>query len=323
MIKRHQKEEIMKEKLKKLVRYIRFKLSTVLYNLYVYEHKKNFKNNEVKIISDIETVDKIINNKVSLARFGDGELSLILNSKYNIGFQKANETLSQKLSEVLCDKNNKHLMIGIPSLINPSNYSKYRKNVAIYYADYYHKNYKKISSLIDLSRIYSDSMITRCYMDYLDKSLTKDKYDNLKRIWEKKDIVIIEGDKTKIGVGNDLLSNARSIKRIICPSKNAFSVYDQILSTAKELCKNKLTLIALGPTATVLAYDLSLLNDSEVIYQAIDIGHIDIEYEWFIKDCKEKVAIKGKYVNEVIDEDLSAIDINNDIYLSQIIKTIN
>ena len=37
----------------------------------------------------------------------------------------------------------------------------------------------------------------------------------LKRIWDGKDIVIVEGEKTKLGMGNDLLSNAKSIRRII------------------------------------------------------------------------------------------------------------
>ena len=37
-------------------------------------------------------------------------------------------------------------------------------------------------------------------------------------------------------------------------------------------------LIALGPTATILAYDLA-----EKGVQALDVGHIDIEYEWFLR----------------------------------------
>ena len=45
----------------------------------------------------------------------------------------------------------------------------------------------------------------------------------------------------------------------------------------QKLSKNKLILIALGPTATVLSYDLYKLG-----YHVIDIGHADIEYEWFL-----------------------------------------
>ena len=37
-----------------------------------------------------------------------------------------------------------------------------------------------------------------------------------------RDVIICEGEKTRMGVGNDLLDNCKSIKRIICPSENAF-----------------------------------------------------------------------------------------------------
>ena len=52
-------------------------------------------------------------------------------------------------------------------------------------------------------------------------------------------------------------------------------------------------------------------------YQAIDIGHIDIEYEWFLQGAKEKVAIENKYVGEAKGgRDIKSID--NKEYLQQI-----
>lgn len=47
-------------------------------------------------------------------------------------------------------------------------------------------------------------------------------------------------------------------------------------------------------TATALSYDLT--KDG---YQAIDIGHIDLEYMWMKMGAKTQCAIPGKYVNEV------------------------
>jgi len=60
-----------------------------------------------------------------------------------------------------------------------------------------------------------------------------------------------------MGIGNDLFDGVSSLQRLICPSKNAFSHYTEILEKAKKLGKDKLVLIALGPTATVLSYDLA------------------------------------------------------------------
>ena len=100
--------------------------------------------------------------------------------------------------------------------------------------------------------------------------------------------------KSRLGIGNNLLNNANSIKRIICPAENAFEKYDEILAAVKNHEKSKLILLALGPTATVLAYDLSRIG-----YQAVDIGNVDIEYEWFLKRAENKFAVKNKYIGEV------------------------
>ena len=115
----------------------------------------------------------------------------------------------------------------------------------------------------------------------------------MKKIWENKDILIIEGEFSRLGIGNNLFDNTNSIKRIICPALNSFKVYDKIIKIVTNLKEKRLILIALGPTATILAYDLFKLG-----YQAIDIGHVDIEYEWFLRKAKVQIQIKNKYVNE-------------------------
>ena len=79
--------------------------------------------------------------------------------------------------------------------------------------------------------------------------------------------------------------------------------------------KSRLILIALGPTATVLAYDLSKQG-----YQAIDIGHLDVEYEWFLQSASDKCIIKNKYVNEVDNREVS--DLSDPEYQDQVISVI-
>ena len=83
------------------------------------------------------------------------------------------------------------------------------------------------------------------------------RFNKLKSLWDSRDLVVVEGEKSRMGIGNNLFSNSNSIKRIICPSKNSFSKYKEILESVKEYEKDKLILISLGPTATFLAYDLS------------------------------------------------------------------
>ena len=135
--------------------------------------------------------------------------------------------------------------------------------------------------------------------------------------WEGKDVVLIEGTKSRIGVGNDFLKKAKSVKRILGPTTNAYSRIDQIEEKAKSFPKDTLFLLALGPTATVLAYRLHKAG-----YRALDIGHMDIEYEWWKMRATTKVPVKNKFVNEaggyktLVEKDI------DDSYKKEIICTI-
>ena len=139
----------------------------------------------------------------------------------------------------------------------------------------------------------------------------------MKKIWDKKDVVIIEGEQSRLGIGNDLFDNMKSIQRIICPSENAFEIYDKIYNEALKIDKNKLVLLALGPTATVLAYDLFKAG-----YQAIDIGHVDIEYEWFLRKATKKIKIESKYVTEVKEGRENIQEVKDEKYKNEIVARI-
>ena len=84
-----------------------------------------------------------------------------------------------------------------------------------------------------------------------------------------------------------------------------------------KIDKKKLILLALGPTATVLAYDLYKLG-----YQIVDVGHIDIEYEWFLRNTTQKISIKNKYVAEVNGDSNIFTKVKDKKYYNQIISKI-
>ena len=65
-----------------------------------------------------------------------------------------------------------------------------------------------------------------------------------------------------------------------------------------------------------MAYDLNKLG-----YQAIDVGHIDVEYEWYLQKDTEKVKLKNKYVNEGTG-DINISNENDSSYNKEIIKLI-
>ena len=56
-------------------------------------------------------------------------------------------------------------------------------------------------------------------------------------------------------------------------------------------------------------------------FQAMDVGHVDIEYEWMLMGAKDKVAVPNKYVNE-LPEGRITTELDDPVYLSQIIGRI-
>lgn len=266
------------------------------------------------ILSFDQTVEEIIRNKKSFSRFGDGEIRLLLDSG-EIGFQKRNLILTEKLKEVL-KNDSSNLLIGLPNTFR--NISHHTLDSQIFWYGFNMVYAKIFVKKLQMNRNYGDAVITRFYMAYKNKSDAQKKIEKLKTIWQNQNLLIIEGEKTKLGVGNDLFDNALTLERILCPSINAFDNYDDILKSAKKFGKDKLIMIALGPTASVLASDLSKLN-----YWAIDIGHIDIEYTWFLQKKCKKSNVDGKAVNEALaNPSLRDLKLQDDNYDKSIIEKI-
>ena len=246
----------------------------------------------LNIISTEKTLNEIIQHNKSISRFSDGEFSIIIGG--GIRFQEKNKTLSKRLRKIIKNNNNnKNLLVGIDFPYKKKELDLYRQSESDYWIPFFRHHRFGLLKLLDKRKIYYSSDITRFYHKFKDKSHVPKYVKKLKKIWEGRDILIVEGEKSRIGIGNDLFNNTKSIKRIICPAKHAFRVYEDILYAVLTVDKKHLVLIALGPTATVLAYDLSHLG-----YQAIDFGHIDIQYELFLRNATDMIQIPHKFVNE-------------------------
>ncbi len=289
------------------------KIKNMLCGIVWYYSKKNYFK-DLTIISDEELIKSIIVDKKSLCRFGDGEFRIMEDIPSNF-FQENSRDLGNKLKEVITS-DNKDIIIGLP--LPMKSLDNYNLKAKLFWMSHLYTNRKEWKKYLDINKIYGNASITRPYIDFVNKNKVGDKFADIKKIWDNKKICIIEGEYTKIGIGNDLLNNAKEVKRIIAPAKNAYNCYDEIIKEANKISKDTLILIALGPTATILAYDLAKSG-----YQAVDIGHIDIEYEWYLSHAKKKTKVYGKAVNEVKKEQLLEEEyIDDDLYKNSIIKVI-
>lgn len=274
-----------------------------------------------RIMNSAETVRYVLDRRCSVCRYGDGEMDMItsLHAGYDDSrrsqFQPYDAELARRLEEVLRSgsSDTPALLVCIPrvwqhpGLLVPKSSLFVRRSVVL--------NRRAILGALRPGVVYGDAYFTRFYIDFKDK----DKADYVRfcrQIWEGRDVCLIEGEQSRLGVGNDLFANARSVSRILCPAVGAFARYDDILAAVRRVGKSRLFLLALGQTATVLAYDLAHTGR-----QAIDIGHIDVEYEWMRMGATEKVALPRKFVNEV-ETGRDVADETDAAYLAQIIDRI-
>lgn len=278
----------------------------------------------LEILTPEQTVDYIEKHNCSIARFGEGEFELILGSDYESkkgvsGFQNRNPELVEQLKKVLASKD-PNLLVCIPyALNNIWGRTQDSRNFWYYWGERNDQR-KRITDLIrsyhGTDKVFGDTQISRPYIAWKTKKNADIMFPRLKGLWEGKDIIIVEGVKTRLGVGNDLFTGAKSIKRILGPATNAFDHLDEIREKIEEVRTDELVIMALGPTATILAADLSAKG-----IQAIDIGHVDIEYEWYLRGSKSHDLIPGKFTNEAAQG--SQVDECDDAwYNSQIVAQI-
>lgn len=245
------------------------------------------------VMSIEETIDLLLRNpQLSLARYGDGELEMTWYK--NIGFQPFDPKLSARLKALLQQESaaNPNCLICLPDAFRTTR--NMRSGSALFW--FFHKSFyfKYYESLLNNQIHYGNTSVTRPYHDYKGKQLSRTIFDKFKQLYQGRRVLIVEGSGTRLGLGNDLLEGASEVKRITTLNRSAFSVYDRLFEIVSENAVNfDLVLISLGPTATVLAYDLSQRG-----IRCIDSGHVDIEYEWMLASATTKIKVAGKNVNE-------------------------
>mgnify|MGYP002740088403 FL=1 len=262
-----------------------------------------------------ETIDAIVERRASISRYGDGEFDIIFGRTQ--GFQGLNYELGERLKEVLVHNGESdRFLVALPDCFGSLEH--FTPEAQIHWKIRLNKERYQWYRIMNRNVPYYHAQISRFYFDWADKSQAPRWAEKLKKIWSGRNVLIVEGAKSRMGVGNDLFDGANSIRRILCPAVNAFNSYNKIIEQVRK-CANQddLILIALGQTATVLAYDLYKMG-----YQALDIGHVDVEYEWMKMGAIKKERIVGRFMNEIDSGAFVDESFDNSKYLSQIVYTI-
>lgn len=243
-----------------------------------------YKKNNIVVYTIEETIEELINSDKSMIRFGDGEIRMICGKDINL--QKAEPKISEGLKRMLAYHYD-DLVIAIPDIFN--DLSLYRKESRYFWKEhllFYRKIYERNCNL---NRKYYNSLISRFYYVICNEERYRCEgwAENIRKIWKGKNVVIVEGERTHNGVGNNLFDEAKTIERIIAPSSNAYYKLEEILNSCRMYSKDRLFLVSLGIAAKFIVERLYLEG-----YRALDIGNLDMEYEWFLQKAEGKIAIR-------------------------------
>jgi glycosyltransferase family protein len=271
---------------------LRYRIENIPYELYDKIVNCNYSVCLPLIKTADETLDKILEQGASLSRFGDGEFVLMGGGR--IHYQQRSPELAARLKEVIASRL-PNLLIALPPCFG--SLDDYLPPVADFWVKCMARKRQTIYTYLDMERDYYNAFVSRIYIQNIktDEHYARCAayYEKVKRIWTGRDVVICEGEGTRFGMFNDLLEGAASITRVLCPARNAFDRYRDIRAAFERISKDKLVLIALGPTATVLSNDLCAAG-----FQALDIGALDVDYEWFLRrETRLGVPLEYKYVD--------------------------
>lgn len=260
-------------------------IAWLVYHLY----RIGIKKCPIKVYGVEETIQELQNTEKSMIRYGDGEMAIIRGR--NILRQDITLELQENLKRIL-GYEHEEIIITIPDIFG--DLSGYVGKSQMFHRDhllFYRKIYEKYCNN---HKKYHNTFITRFYYIFKNKNECGKWAEGIRNIWNGKDIVVVEGAVTHNGVGNDLLDKANSIERIIGPSTNAYMRLEEIYQACCKYPKDRLFLVSLGATAKLLCEKLFLTG-----YRALDIGNLDMEYEWYLKGIKNKQTIpKQKIVSE-------------------------
>lgn len=274
----------------KIKRWMKDIIALIDYGLY----RIGIRKCSIKVHSIEETIDELIHTDKSMVRFGDGEITMIRGRSLKL--QKVEPEIIEGLKRIVGYQYD-DLIVTIPEIFD--DLSIYRKESRRFWRDHLLFSRKVYERYCNQDRAYYNTSVSRFYYALEDKSKCGEWIEGIRQIWKDKDVVVVEGERTHNGVGNDLLDTAKSVVRIIGPASDAYGKMDEIIACCRQYPKDRLFLVSLGVAAKFFTETMFLEG-----YRVLDIGNLDMEYEWYLKQTKLKEPIpKHDVVGEKANEE--------------------
>ncbi len=214
-------------------------------------------------LSPDETIETILQNRISLIRYGDGEMNYIEGE--NVHYQKKDNQLQIYLKKIVDEYiergTNTGYLVAMPENFLACKGKSLLKNKSYFISWSYARNV--FNNKYDVPVEYGDAFL-----------FALENTKKFQRIWKEvsvDNIVLVHNDECYLEqLKNECEKDCFFIK---IPQRDAFSDFNEILTQILSLVgtlkkENTMVLISAGPCAKALIYELS-----KVEVWAIDTGH--------------------------------------------------
>ena len=212
---------------------------------------------EDRQLSYMASMEVIRDANMSFARFGDGELRLMVQPEFSLRFQSNSPALQKALQNTL-EGSTPGLMIGMPQLFPD-----------IHWTTVWAEIWSQVRPFVGAQAQYGNSHVSRpvFFQTYRNEAVSA--WTNL---WAGKSALIVTGEGSRFDLIDPLFSCLASSQTIYSKATHAFSDLPRIMDIigSKDV---DVVLISLGPAGTVLAHQLAQQGQ-----QALDIGHLSASY---------------------------------------------
>jgi hypothetical protein len=234
----------------------------------IYAELESYANNH--FLGYEETMRRLATQKVSFARFGDGEFKVMLRPDGNHVFQDIVPEIQLELEQVLTHGSTSTTLVGMPTVIKDPFWS----NV---WANYY----PQLKKLYPDEAKYGCTHVTRpVYFRRWKQSAV----EAWRKVWDGMDACVVTGSQSRFDLIPELFDTLNSAQFVYGANRNAYFDIDE-LENAALTANSDVVLISMGPTGTVLANRLAAKGQL-----ALDIGHIAASYKNAFHDAARPEA---------------------------------
>lgn len=220
----------------------------------------------MRVIGERETLHALRERKASIARFGDGELEIMIGG--GILFQEYDAELARRLRRILRSPR-ADFLVGIP------NFNALKIKTQSRIGSW--RRYRRIfSHLVRRGAEYHSAFVSRpASIVGLESAEYFHAWESL---WAGREVVIVHHSEAT--AKHELFRSASGVHFVPCADQHTFREYAALLERAAAHCGRPgvLFLIAAGPTAGVLAWDLAGRGA-----QALDVGHLTAACDEFMR----------------------------------------